>query len=169
VARVALNLRGIAADFPARGMALVEAGRWTLTKLVDVRLSGRGPLRLPPEVTLHIGSARTLARVRLFSPGGNDPPQTPPAPGGKPFPPDPLGPLAGIARLTLREALPLHVGDRLLLRDPGSAGVTILGATVLDVAPPAHVSSPPGRTSRPPRICCAGTSCCGPARWRPWA
>ncbi len=29
-----------------------------------------------------------------------------------------------MARLTLREALPLHVGDRLLLRDPGSAGVT---------------------------------------------
>ena len=27
-------------------MALVEAGRWTLTKLVDVRLS------LPPEMTL---------------------------------------------------------------------------------------------------------------------
>ena len=37
----------------------------------------------------------------------------------------------------LRDALPLHVGDRVLLRDPGSAGVTILGATVLDVAPPA--------------------------------
>ena len=44
-----------------------------------------------------------------------------------------------MARLTLRESLPLHVGDRLLLRDPGSAGVTILGATVLDVAPPALV------------------------------
>ena len=42
-----------------------------------------------------------------------------------------------IARLTLRDPLPLHVGDRVLLRDPGSAGVTILGATVLDVAPPA--------------------------------
>jgi selenocysteine-specific elongation factor len=44
---------------------------------------------------------------------------------------------APIARLTLRDALPLHVGDRVLLRDPGSASVTILGATVLDVAPPA--------------------------------
>jgi selenocysteine-specific elongation factor len=42
-----------------------------------------------------------------------------------------------IARLTLRNALPLHVGDRVLLRDPGSAGMMILGATVLDVAPPA--------------------------------
>jgi len=114
VARVALNLRGIAADVPARGMALVEAGRWTMTKLADVRLSRPLPQRLPPDLTLHIGSARTLARVRVLGPEGT-----------------------AIARLTLREALPLHVGDRLLLRDPGSAGVSILGATVLDVAPPA--------------------------------
>jgi selenocysteine-specific elongation factor len=120
VARVALNLRGIPADVPARGMALVDVGCWTLTKLADVRLSLPPGLRLPPDITVHIGAARILARLR------------------------PLGSLpdsggTGIARLTLREALPLHVGDRLLLRDPGSAGVTILGATVLDVAPPALV------------------------------
>ena len=72
--------------------------------------------RLPADMTLHIGSARTLARIR---------PLGSPATAGTAF-----------ARLTLREALPLHVGDRVLLRDPGSAGVTILGATVLDVAPP---------------------------------
>jgi selenocysteine-specific elongation factor len=117
VARVALNLRGIAADVPARGMALVEAGRWTLTRLLDVRLSqpscSSPAPRLPQDMTVHIGSARTLARLR------------------------PLGAEeTRVARLTLREPLPLHVGDRLLLRDPGSAGVTILGATVLDVAPP---------------------------------
>jgi selenocysteine-specific elongation factor len=113
VARVALNLRGIPAGFPARGMALVDSGRWKMTRLADVRLSLPPSLpRLPQEMTLHIGSARTPARIR------------------------PLGDTS-IARLTLRDALPLHVGDRLLLRDPGSAGVTILGATVLDVAPPA--------------------------------
>ena len=96
-------------------MALIEAGRWTLTKLVDVRLSQPSEMTLPPELTLHIGSARTLARIRpLGLPGSS-----------------------AIARLTLRDALPLHVGDRVLLRDPGSAGVTIMGATVLDVAPPA--------------------------------
>jgi selenocysteine-specific elongation factor len=69
-------------------------------------------------MTVHIGSARTQARVRRLGP---------------------LGPLGSspIARLTLRDALPLHVGDRVLLRDPGSTGVAILGATVLDVAPPA--------------------------------
>ena len=136
VARVAVNLRGVPAGVPARGMALIKAGRWTLTRLLDVRLAPRGPqaspapetgppemgppemalpeVTLPPEMTLHIGSARTQARIR------------------------PLGALSssGIARLTLRDALPLHVGDRVLLRDPGSAGVAIAGATVLDVAPP---------------------------------
>jgi selenocysteine-specific elongation factor len=118
VARVALNLRGIPADVPARGMALVETGRWTMTKLADVRLAVPPGLQLPPDITVHIGSARMLARLRLLGPL-----------------PDSGG--TAIARLTLREPLPLHVGDRLLLRDPGSAGVTILGATVLDVAPPA--------------------------------
>ena len=118
VARVAVNLRGVPAGFPGRGMALVEAGRWTLTKLVDVRLSPPAEmtqpaeLRLPPEMTLHIGSARTQARIRSLG-------------------------VSRIVRLMLRDALPLHVGDGILLRDPGSVGVTILGATVLDVAPPA--------------------------------
>ena len=118
VARVAVNLRGIPADVPARGMALIEAGRWTLTRVLDVRLalSGLAPeMTLPAEMTLHIGSARTRARIRPLGPAG----------------------ASAIARLTLRDALPLHVGDRVLLRDPGSAGVAIAGATVLDPAPPA--------------------------------
>ena len=116
VARVAVNLRGVPAGFPARGMALVEAGRWTLTRLLDVRLPPLSPrMSLPSEMTLHIGSARTQARIRPLGPLGSSP----------------------AARLTLRDPLPLHVGDRVLLRDPGSAAVMILGATVLDVAPPA--------------------------------
>jgi selenocysteine-specific elongation factor len=112
VARVAVNLRGIPADVPARGMALITPGRWQLTTLADVRLAS-GELRLPQELTLHIGSARTPARIR------------------------PLGASGSVfARLTLRDALPLHVGDRVLLRDPGSAEPMVLGATVLDVMPP---------------------------------
>ena len=78
VTRVAVNLRGVPADVPARGMALIEAGRWTLTRLLDVRLALDGPgmpaaagaapaagRTLPPEMALHVGSARTRARVRL--------------------------------------------------------------------------------------------------------
>jgi selenocysteine-specific elongation factor len=40
------------------------------------------------------------------------------------------------ARLRLRDPLPLHAGERVLLRDPGAAGVAIYGASVLDPAPP---------------------------------
>ncbi len=133
VTRVALNLRGIPAGFPARGMALVEAGRWTLTRLADVRLVPPLPPRLPQDMTVHIGSARTPARVRVLPVPDDDPVGGRPAgtgPGAEP----PSRP--GFARLTLREALPLHVGDRLLLRDPGSASMLMLGAVVLDVAPP---------------------------------
>jgi selenocysteine-specific elongation factor len=121
-ARVALNLRGIGKDVIHRGMALVQAGRWTLTDLVDVRIiadpdqaddaSGLG--RAAGALTLHVGSARVIARAR------------------------PLGP--GIARLSLTDPLPLHVGDRVLLRDPGSRRAggwpSLAGAVVLDVSPP---------------------------------
>jgi selenocysteine-specific elongation factor len=141
VARVALNLRGVSKENLGRGMAIVQTGRWTTTDVIDVRicpasvpgglLPAAGPAgppgpgqppageqpageqpaeaapapgepddsglaaRLPRTVTLHIGSARTLARVRPLS--GN------------------------IARLSLRDPLPLHAGDRILLRDPGAA------------------------------------------------
>ena len=119
VARVALNLRGIPADAVARGHALITPAAWTQATQLDVRLhrpvaAGQpqpaATDRLPAELAVHIGSARTVARLR------------------------PLGP--GHARLTLRDPLPLHVGDRLLLRDPGAATMFLVGATVLDPAPP---------------------------------
>ena len=104
VARVAVNLRGASPGMFGRGMALVEPGGWTLTDTIDVKLAGppgrwegTASPRLPRQVTVHIGSARTVARVRSF---------------GGPF-----------ARLSLRDPLPLHVADRLLLRDPGAARV----------------------------------------------
>jgi len=95
VARVALNLRGPERVTPARGMALVEPGRWTLAAVVDVRLAATGD-RPPRQLTVHAGSARTTAQLR------------------------PLGGL--IARLTLAEPLPLHVGDRVLMREHGERG-----------------------------------------------
>jgi selenocysteine-specific elongation factor len=110
VARVAVNLRGDSRVRPARGMALVQPDRWALATVADVRLAAAGQ-DTPRQLAVHIGAARTVARVRLL--------------GGR------------IARLTLRDALPLHVGDRLLLRDPGAAtGAGVAGATVLDLNPP---------------------------------
>jgi selenocysteine-specific elongation factor len=108
VARVAVNLRGVDRDRVGRGDALLTPDAFLATDLVDVRLHGEPADRQPAALTLHIGSAAVPARVR------------------------PLG--RGAARLRLSRALPLRVGDRALLRDPGRHSV--LGVTVLDVVPP---------------------------------
>jgi selenocysteine-specific elongation factor len=104
VDRVAVNLRGVGRDEVARGMALVTPGAWTTTADLDVDVDGD----IAREVVVHVGSAAVPGRRR---------------------------PLAGgVSRLRLSAALPLHVGDRLILREPGSRRV--VGATVLDVAAP---------------------------------
>jgi selenocysteine-specific elongation factor len=137
VARVALNLRGIPADLPARGMALIEPGRWTLTTELDVRITPRAAdprPKLPAELLLHIGSARTQARLRILGTADQRPTAGREARDSRAD--GSLAPAAIYARLRLRDPLPLHVGDRVLLRDPGAAGLAIHGATVLDPAPP---------------------------------
>ncbi len=109
VARVAVNLRGLDRDEARRGDALVRAGQWLTTDVLDVRLRGSPAADLPRNLTLHAGSAAVPARVR---PLGDD-----------------------TARLSLREPLPLRVGDRALLREPGAHQVPA-GVTVIDVLPP---------------------------------
>ncbi|GII23086.1 selenocysteine-specific translation elongation factor [Planosporangium mesophilum] len=109
VARVAVNLRGIERDEVGRGDALVTPGRFHRTDVVDVRLAGDPVADLPSTLTLHVGSAAVAVRIR------------------------PLG--VDTARLRLDAALPLRVGDRALLRDPGRHHVAG-GVTVLDVSPP---------------------------------
>ncbi len=107
VARVGLRLGGGAPDDLRRGSALVEPDGWQLTAEVDVRVPGSEPV--PEEPLLHIGSASVPVRCR------------------------PLG--TDLYRLRLSRRLPLHVGDRAVLRDPG--GRRLWGAVVLDPAPPA--------------------------------
>ncbi|MGY1631199.1 selenocysteine-specific translation elongation factor [Geodermatophilus sp. SYSU D01186] len=107
-ARVALNLRGVAVEELARGDALLTPGAFRSTVDVDVTLDAVPDDRLPAEGVVHVGSAAVGARVR---------------------------PLEGTAvRLRLATPLPLRIGDRLLLRDPGARRV--LGAVVRDVDPP---------------------------------
>lgn len=110
VARVAVNLRGVDKETVGRGQALLTPGRFRLADLVDVRVHGDPVAELPATVMLHTGSAAVSARVR------------------------PLG--ADTARLRLHTPLPLRIGDRALLRDPGRRHVAG-GVTVLDVVPPA--------------------------------
>jgi selenocysteine-specific elongation factor len=107
-ARVALNLRGVAVEELSRGDALLTPGAFRRTDVVDVSLAGAPERRPPAEAVVHIGSATVGARLR---------------------------PLDGaVVRLRLAAALPLRIGDRLLLRDPGSRRVS--GADVRDVDPP---------------------------------
>lgn len=109
VARVAVNVHGPGAGALRRGEVLLAPDRWLLTGLVDVRIVGEPVDDLPRAVTLHLGTAAVTATVR------------------------PLG--RDTARLTLSRQLPLRVGDRAVLREPGGRRVPC-GVTVLDVRPP---------------------------------
>lgn len=109
VARVAVNLRAVAADEIPRGSTLVTPRRWRPVGTLDVRVDGRTDT-LPEQAMVHIGSAAAAARVRPLD--------------------------ERHARLVLAERLPLRVGDRLILREPGADRIPA-GAVVLDPAPPA--------------------------------
>ena len=107
-ARASVMLRGVSQERLGKGMALVQPGRWTLTDVIDVRIAasaepgaadaaGRGAApRLPRTATVHAGPARMAARVRMLS--------------------------DRIARISWREPIPLHVGDRVLMREHGERG-----------------------------------------------
>ena len=101
--RVALNLRGVDRHDVPRGSALVSPGSWLMTTEVDVILDGE----IARHVVTHLGSAAVPTRVRRLGDGA--------------------------ARLRLDHAVPLHYGDRLLLREPSSRAV--VGATVAGLAP----------------------------------
>ncbi|MEJ8278644.1 SelB C-terminal domain-containing protein [Pseudonocardia spirodelae] len=119
LARVALNLRGVPRERVERGDALLGPGAWPATADADVRLHGvGGPVEVPSSpvgLTLHVGSAAVPVRLRPLDAG---------APGGP------------LVRLHPARPLPLRIGDRAVLRDPG-AGRIVAGVTVLDPAPPA--------------------------------
>ena len=106
VSRVAINLRGIGTDEVRRGDALLTPDAWPSTTVVDVR--GAALADAPEHLVVHVGTAAVPARLRPFD--------------------------AHHARLMLERALPLVLGDRLVLRDPGRRVVG--GAQVLDADPP---------------------------------
>jgi selenocysteine-specific elongation factor len=130
VARVAVNVRTTGRVALQRGAALVTPGRWQLTDTVDAWLDMSAPPDKvdagtrdeagaggpPAAATVHIGSARVPARLRVL--GASVP--------------------RYVVRLALSTPLPLHVGDLALLRDASRArGARVLGrVTVLDVRPP---------------------------------
>lgn len=105
VARVALSLGGNAPPGLVRGAVLVTPDAWLFTSTVDVRMSSKG---LPERPLLHVGATSVSTRCRPLS--------------------------TDLVRVSLDRPLPLRVGDRALMRDPGDR--RIWGATVLDPQPP---------------------------------
>jgi selenocysteine-specific elongation factor len=110
VARVALNLTGEDLRGIDRGTALTTPDAWHHTDVLDVRVTKEAGARaLPPErPLLHIGATSVGTHCRPLS--------------------------DDLVRLRLDRPLPLRIGDRALLRDPGSR--QLWGAAVLDPAPP---------------------------------
>jgi selenocysteine-specific elongation factor len=105
-ARVAVNLRSVPHDVVGRGDALLTPHAWRWTQQLDARLNTTD---VPSELVLHLGSAAVPVRVR------------------------PLG--GAVVRIRLDRALPVQVGDRAILRDPGRHAVAA-SVEVLDADPP---------------------------------
>ncbi|GAA4417815.1 selenocysteine-specific translation elongation factor [Georgenia halophila] len=112
VARVALNVTGDV-DGLERGTPLLTPGAWWQAGVVDVRLRAvRGAEHPPERPILHVGATAVAVHHRPLGEDG----------------------ATWLARLSLDRPLPLRVGDRALLRDPGDRA--LWGVTVLDPAPP---------------------------------
>ena len=110
VNRVALNLRDVSAADVRRGDALLTPEAWPITGVLGIhRITGVAYTDVPEQLMVHAGTAAVPARLRPFG--------------------------ADHARLVLDRRLPLVLGDRLVLRDPGSRSV-LGGAQVLDAEPP---------------------------------
>lgn len=108
--RVAVNLRGVAAEDLSRGDTLTTPGSWQAVSEIDIRrVTGQDLDQLPQELTVHVGSATLQARLRSFD--------------------------SDHARLRLAHDLPLSLGDRFVARYPGSRHVAA-GLEVVDIAPP---------------------------------
>lgn len=110
VVRAAVNLRGVAAETVHRGDVLLTPGAWPTTDVLDVRRGTGIPFgEAPQQLTVHVGTTAVPARIRPFDDDH--------------------------ARLTIDHLLPLVLGDRLVLRDPGTRRI-LGGAQVLDADPP---------------------------------
>jgi selenocysteine-specific elongation factor len=118
--RVALNLAGVAHGDVGRGDAVVRAGQWHSTRMVDASIAVLGSLdhdlSRRGAFVAYIGSGEHPVRLRVLA-------------GDRVRPGD-----DGLVRLHLPVALPLLPGDRYVLRETGRAE-TVGGGEVLDVAP----------------------------------
>ena len=109
VSRAAVGLRGVSRDDVPRGSALLTPGAFHESTVVDVRAeTGRGWSEASETVSVHVGTASVPAHVRPFD--------------------------ERHARLTLEAALPLRLGERVIVRDDSAVRIHA-GVTVLDLDP----------------------------------
>lgn len=118
--RVAVNISNIDKSDVKRGNVLTLPEIIQPTTLLDVRYrhlaDALQPLKHNSEVKLFVGSAETIARVRLIGSEQIDPGQD------------------GFLQLSLRSPMAAVRGDRFILRRP-SPGATLGGGTILDPHP----------------------------------
>lgn len=118
--RAAVNLTGVSHNDLARGHAVVTAGAWHQTKLVDAELTVLETLDHPVSrrgaYAAYIGSGEIPAKVRILGAAELGPGET------------------GAVRLYLSRPLPLLPGDRFILRESGR-DQTVGGGQILDVEP----------------------------------
>ena len=81
VARVALNLRGVSARELGRGMALIQPDRWTVTSVIDVRLTHAPGRPTRPAARHHAAAVPAHAAYRRGTRRGQGPDA------GRPIPP----------------------------------------------------------------------------------
>ncbi len=118
--RTAVNISGVAVDEIARGEVLVTPGHYTVTRRLDARLrllqDVSAPLKHATEVKVFLGTAETVARLRILDTETLEP-------GAE-----------GWIQIELRDPLIGARGDRFILRRP-SPGETLGGGVIVDAQP----------------------------------
>ena len=118
--RTAVNISGLAAELVTRGEVVTHPGQYQSTRRADIRLrllkDISAPLKHSSEVKVFLGTAETIANVRLL--GVEEL-----APGEE-----------GWVQLELRDPLVAVRGDRIILRRP-SPGETLGGGVIVDPQP----------------------------------
>jgi selenocysteine-specific elongation factor len=116
--RVAVNLTGLSPSELHRGQVVSQPGWLTETRLIDARLSLLAdlprPLKHNTEVSLHTGSAETMARIRLLEKEAIQPGET------------------SWVQFILDEPLAVLNGDKYVIRSPMD---TLGGGSIVDTHP----------------------------------
>ena len=123
--RVALNLAGVDHHELTRGDAVIRADQWRAVVVLDVELTllPGVELRRRGRLTAAVGSGEHRVWCRRLD--------------------------DRFARLRFATAIALAPGDRIVLRDPGTAA-TVAGATVVDVTPVRKAREAPARLELSP-------------------